>query len=426
MPTIGVAIALPEPWASDLQDYRTALGDETATLIPTHITLVPPVELSEDQIVAAEEHLVAVAGGTHRFEIHLRGTGTFRPVSPVVFVSLVEGISQCEALAERYRQGPLDVPLQFPFHPHVTIAHHLTEDVLDRAFEELAGFDCTFEAGEFHLYRHDEEIGWRPSRDFALAHDMTSPRNGSRRCAPAAAVVDHAVRMVQHYGAVKGNLQAGAVTYFGFLSFFPILALAFFVVGYVSKVYEDARDVLVTAINGLFASNIQLDLSAFEENAATAGVIGLAGVLYAGLGWLSAMREALIVVFEEPVREQPNFVVGKLRDLMTLTLIGITLMVSVAVTGFVSGFATDLLGWLTLDEELAPGHAADRGARARGQRAAVLHHVRAPRASGRAAAAVLGGAVLGADRLRAAQAALVSAARLDPGLRGVPSCSGSH
>ncbi len=169
MPTIGVAIALPEPWASDLQHYRTALGDETATLIPTHITLVPPVELSEDQIVAAEEHLVAVAGGTDRFRIHLRGTGTFRPVSPVVFVSLVEGISQCEALAERVRRGPLDVPLRFPFHPHVTIAHHLAEDVLDRAFEELAGFDCTFEAAEFHLYRHDEEIGWRPSRDFALA-----------------------------------------------------------------------------------------------------------------------------------------------------------------------------------------------------------------------------------------------------------------
>ena len=35
----------------------------------------------------------------------------------------------------------------------------------------------------------------------------------------------------EHYGDVKGSLQAGAVTYFAFLSFFPILALAFFVVG---------------------------------------------------------------------------------------------------------------------------------------------------------------------------------------------------
>ena len=169
MPTIGVAIALPEPWASELQDYRTALGDETATLIPTHITLVPPVELTEEQIDEAVAHLGDVAGATDMFCLHLRGTGTFRPVSPVVFVSVIEGISQCEALAARIRRGPLAVPLEHPYHPHVTIAHHLPDDVMDRAFEELAGFDCTFDTGEFQLYRHDEENGWRPARDFALA-----------------------------------------------------------------------------------------------------------------------------------------------------------------------------------------------------------------------------------------------------------------
>lgn len=169
MPTIGVAVALPEPWATQLQEYRTALGDDTATLIPTHITLVPPVELSDEGIERAETHLTSVAAATEGFCIHLRGTGTFRPVSPVVFVSLVEGISQCEALAQRVRSGPLEVPIQFPYHPHVTVAHHLPEEVLDRAFDELAGFDCTFDAHEFHLYQHDEESGWRPSREFALA-----------------------------------------------------------------------------------------------------------------------------------------------------------------------------------------------------------------------------------------------------------------
>ena len=137
MPTIGVAIALPEPWATQLQEYRTALGDDTATLIPTHITLVPPVELTEDTIDRAESHLADVAAATDGFCIHLRGTGTFRPVSPVVFVSLVEGISQCETLAERVRRGPLATPLQYPYHPHVTIAHHLPEPTLDRAFDEL-------------------------------------------------------------------------------------------------------------------------------------------------------------------------------------------------------------------------------------------------------------------------------------------------
>ena len=170
MPTIGVAIALPEPWASELQDYRTALGDATATLIPTHITLVPPVELTDEQVDDAESHLAEVAAASEQFRIHLRGTGTFRPVSPVVFVSVVEGISQCEALAERVRRsGPLAVPLRFPYHPHVTVAHHMPEAVMDRAFDELADFDCTFAAVKFQLYRHDEENGWRPARAFALA-----------------------------------------------------------------------------------------------------------------------------------------------------------------------------------------------------------------------------------------------------------------
>lgn len=168
MPTIGVAIALPEPWATQLQDYRTALGDETANRIPTHITLVPPTEVGEEQLTGIEEHLAGAAAGSDCFPIHLRGTGTFRPVSPVVFVMLAEGIAGCEQLAAAVRGGPLAVPLQFPYHPHVTIAHHLDEPQLDKAFAELAAFECLFEAEEFHLYRHDEEAGWRPSREFRL------------------------------------------------------------------------------------------------------------------------------------------------------------------------------------------------------------------------------------------------------------------
>jgi len=167
--TIGVAVAIPEPWGRQLQDYRLSLGDETATRIPTHITLMPPTEIDEQRLTAVEAHLVEVAALVPAFKVHLRGTGTFRPVSPVVFVSLVEGISQTEQLASLVRRGPLATDLAYPFHPHVTVAHHRPDDVLDRAFTELAGFECTFEAAEFHLYRHDEDTGWAPDVDFALA-----------------------------------------------------------------------------------------------------------------------------------------------------------------------------------------------------------------------------------------------------------------
>jgi 2'-5' RNA ligase len=166
--TIGVAVAIPEPWATQLQDYRTSVGDTTATQIPTHITLIPPVEVPADDLPAVEAHLERAASGVHEFRIHLRGTGTFRPVSPVVFVTLVEGISQCELLADAVRRGPLAVDLHFPYHPHVTIAHHLADAQLDRAFGELADFECEFTAGAFSLYVHDEGAGWQPTREFAL------------------------------------------------------------------------------------------------------------------------------------------------------------------------------------------------------------------------------------------------------------------
>ncbi len=168
MQTIGVAVAIPEPWARELQDYRLALGDRTATMIPTHVTLLPPAVVDPGELAKVEAHLAEAASAVEPFEVHLRGTGTFRPVSPVVFISLAEGISQCELLAAAVRSGPLARELDYPYHPHVTVAHHLDATALDRAFDDLASFECRFPVTRFHLYEHDETAGWRPTHDFRL------------------------------------------------------------------------------------------------------------------------------------------------------------------------------------------------------------------------------------------------------------------
>lgn len=169
--------------------------------------------------------------------------------------------------------------------------------------------------------------------------------------------LDHVLAMQEHYGKTNASQQAGAVTYFGFLSVFPVLALAFFVIGYVAKVYPDAQDTLVSSIQSMFPGLVgngpdELNIEDFQDSAATAGVIGVLGVLYSGLGWLSALREGLITVFALPAYEQPSFVKGKLRDLVTLVILGAVLLVAVGVTGIVSGFSGDLLGWLGLSTEL--------------------------------------------------------------------------
>ncbi len=168
MPTIGVAVSIPEPWATQLQEYRTDLGDATATMIPTHVTLVPPTEVADEDLGAVVDHLAAAARRGSGFSVLLRGTGTFRPVSPVVFVTVAEGIGGFEHLQDEVRSGPLAVELQYPYHPHVTVAHQLDDPLLDRAFEELARFECRFEVSGFHLYVHDPVAGWQVVRTFDL------------------------------------------------------------------------------------------------------------------------------------------------------------------------------------------------------------------------------------------------------------------
>ncbi len=171
-------------------------------------------------------------------------------------------------------------------------------------------------------------------------------------------LVDHLVRMQEHYGAVKAGQQAGAVTYFAFLSFFPILALAFFVVGLLAGLYSGAERDLIRAVNAVVPGLVgnrenQVQISDIQNAASAVGAIGAAALLYSGLGWLAAMRDALVVVFEVPSKEQPNFVVGKLRDLVTLAAIGLTLFVAVAVAGLVGGFSTQVLHWLGGGEQLS-------------------------------------------------------------------------
>lgn len=164
--TIGVAVAIPEPYGPELQRRRASFGDPLAPSVPAHITLVPPTRVPVPALEEIEGHLRDAARDEHRFDIHLRGTGTFRPVSPVVFVALAEGIGDCERLERKVRSGPLAVDRPFPYHPHVTVAHHLTDDVLDRAFKELAPYEATFPVHAFSLYEHGLDGVWRPRWHF--------------------------------------------------------------------------------------------------------------------------------------------------------------------------------------------------------------------------------------------------------------------
>ena len=88
---IGVAIALPSHYAAQVRAVREAAGDPLAEVVPPHITLLPPTAVDVDALDEIMQHLRDVAAGTTPFKVRLDEVGTFRPVSPVVYLGLRSG-----------------------------------------------------------------------------------------------------------------------------------------------------------------------------------------------------------------------------------------------------------------------------------------------------------------------------------------------
>jgi len=165
---LGVAISVPSPWREELADWRQRVGDPEGSRVPPHVTLLPPTQVLAARLPEIDEHLRATADACAPFEMHLSGTGTFRPVSDVVFVVVASGIAHCEQLEQRVRSGPLARQTRFPYHPHVTVAHDIPAEGLDAAYAGLAGFEARFPVSGFTAFEQGAGGVWAPRRHFTL------------------------------------------------------------------------------------------------------------------------------------------------------------------------------------------------------------------------------------------------------------------
>lgn len=166
--TIGVAIAIPEPHATVLSEWRRRVGDPEAGRIPTHVTLLPPTEFAVAELATVEDHLSWAAEQVAPFRMKLAGTGTFRPISQVVFVQVSAGIAECELLERAVRKDPIVREVEFPYHPHVTVAHDISDAALDEAYDALAEFVAQFQVEAFVMYSQDADRTWHARREFRL------------------------------------------------------------------------------------------------------------------------------------------------------------------------------------------------------------------------------------------------------------------
>jgi 2'-5' RNA ligase len=165
---LGIVVPLPEPWAQLLVDWRSKVGDPQASLVPPHVTLLPPTEVAVADRTAISAHLAEVARCHPPFEMHLSGTGTFSPVSDVVFVAVAKGIGNCELIATDVRRGPLARALAFPYHPHVTVAHDVPPDMLELAYSGLSDLSAAFLVESFTEFEQTPTGAWAVAREYRL------------------------------------------------------------------------------------------------------------------------------------------------------------------------------------------------------------------------------------------------------------------
>ncbi|WP_026118960.1 YihY/virulence factor BrkB family protein [Nocardiopsis ganjiahuensis] len=165
--------------------------------------------------------------------------------------------------------------------------------------------------------------------------------------------VDHLVRAYERYADRNGNQLAGAVTYFAFLSFFPLLALAFAVVGFLAARQVELTSYLEEGLDEVLPGlSEQLPMDQIADARVGASVLGLLGLLYAGLNSVSALREALHTIWLKSLKQGPNFVLRKLADLLVMVGLGTALLLTVAFTSVMQTATVWLLSLVGLDGSL--------------------------------------------------------------------------
>lgn len=185
--------------------------------------------------------------------------------------------------------------------------------------------------------------------------------------------VAHLLRMFTRFGERLGSQFAAAITYFSITALVPILGVAFSTVGFVLSSRPDLIAELKDQVTSIFEASggdLATSVNGIIDNAINArfavGIVSLLLGLYTGIGWMTNVREAVQAQWrpkwEEPEEDKESFVKALGKDLLTLIVLGIGILLSVilsaigsALTGvFARLLGLDEVGWVTFVLSVVP------------------------------------------------------------------------
>lgn len=153
------------------------------------------------------------------------------------------------------------------------------------------------------------------------------------------------IAVVYKYVDDQGGYLAALITYYAFVSLFPMLLLLTTVLGVVLAGHPDVQSSVMQSTLAQFpVIGDQLAQPEGLSGGPMAVVIGIVGALYGGLGVGQAVQNAMDTVWAVPRRNRPDPFRSRLRSLLLLVVLGTAAVTATALTAI--GRVSGSLGWL--------------------------------------------------------------------------------
>jgi membrane protein len=137
----------------------------------------------------------------------------------------------------------------------------------------------------------------------------------------------------------QGGYLSALITYYGFLSLFPLLLILASVLGFVLHGDPHLQSELLGSTLTQFpivGKEIQSNIHEYTGSGA-ALVIGILGTIYGTLGVAQAAQNAMNIVWAVPRHKRPNPIKSRVRSLLILAPLGAGVLITTALSGASAG-----------------------------------------------------------------------------------------
>lgn len=152
--------------------------------------------------------------------------------------------------------------------------------------------------------------------------------------------------VVKKYGDDEAGYEGALMTYYGFLSLFPLLIVATSVIDLISRHNDALREKLLSGVANYFPA-ISNQLQASVHSTGKTGlalVLGLIVTLFGARGGADALRHALNHIWQVPRVNRPGFPKGPLKSLGLVAGGGLGLLLAAVLSGIATALGHSI--WL--------------------------------------------------------------------------------